>query len=90
MSTTTAKVVDRELTLDRLARLFKQSEDRAGFGKWSYTLDGRESALAILSETARNPEYIGRLNSMIADDCIRGLHKDEYVLDESGAPSRTN
>jgi hypothetical protein len=31
----------------------------------------------------RNPEYVGALNSMIADDCINGLHKDEYVLEET-------
>jgi hypothetical protein len=31
----------------------------------------------------RNPEYVGHLNSMIADDCINGVHKDEYLLEET-------
>jgi hypothetical protein len=51
--TTTAKVVERELTQARLARLFKQSADSAGWGKLGYTLErGREFAHAILSEAA--------------------------------------
>ena len=55
-STTTAKVVERELTLARLARLFKQSADSAGWDKLGYTLErGREFAHAILSEAAKFP-----------------------------------
>jgi hypothetical protein len=30
----------------------------------------------------RNPEYVGHLNAIIADDCINGLHRDRYVLEE--------
>lgn len=37
----------------------------------------------VVKSDPRNPEYIARLNSMIADDCINGIHKDEYVLEES-------
>ena len=38
----------------------------------------------------RNPEYVGHLNSIIADDCIGGRHKDEYVLDEVDKPLHVN
>jgi hypothetical protein len=38
----------------------------------------------------RNPEYVGHLNSVIADDCINGLHKDEYVLEEVDPHSSVN
>jgi hypothetical protein len=38
--------------------------------------------LAVKSDL-RNPEYVGHLNAMIADDCINGLHKDQYVLHET-------
>ena len=30
----------------------------------------------------RNPEYVGHLNSIIAEDCTCGRHQDEYVLDD--------
>jgi hypothetical protein len=30
----------------------------------------------------RNPEYVGHLNSIIAEDCTGGSHQDEYLLDE--------
>lgn len=36
----------------------------------------------------RNPEYVGHLNAIIADDCKGGNHKHEYVLDEPGPPHR--
>jgi hypothetical protein len=36
----------------------------------------------------RNPEYIDQLQTMIAEDCISGLHQAEYVLDsERSDPS---
>ena len=38
----------------------------------------------------KNPEYVGHLNSIIADDCIGGNHKDEYVLDEVDPQSRVH
>jgi hypothetical protein len=38
----------------------------------------------------KNPEYIGHLNSIIADDCTGGHHKDEYVLDEIDPPFSVN
>jgi hypothetical protein len=40
----------------------------------------------FLKSDPRNPEYIGHLNSIIADDCLIGRHKDEYVLDEVDPP----
>lgn len=38
--------------------------------------------LAVKSDP-RNPEYVGHLNSIIADDCINEFHKDEYILEET-------
>jgi hypothetical protein len=38
----------------------------------------------------RNPEYVGHLNSIIADDRIGGRHKDEYLLDEVDPPLAVN
>jgi hypothetical protein len=45
--------------------------------------------LAVKSDP-RNPEYVGHLNAIIAEDCIAGHHRDEYVLEESGPPTRLN
>jgi hypothetical protein len=45
--------------------------------------------LAVKSDP-RNPEYVGHLKAIIADDCIGGHHRDEYVLDESGPQTRPN
>jgi hypothetical protein len=54
-STTTAKVVERELTETQLARLFTESANKAGWGRY-YTLKaGREVARALLSEAAKFP-----------------------------------
>jgi hypothetical protein len=39
--------------------------------------------ILVVKNDPRNQEYIGHLNSMIADDCINGIHRDEYVLEES-------
>jgi len=52
--TTTAKVVERVLTQNQLARLFKESADKAGWGSVGYTLKaGHEFARAILSVAAK-------------------------------------
>ena len=37
----------------------------------------------LVKSDPRNLEYVGHLNAIIGEDCIGGLHKDEYVLDES-------
>jgi hypothetical protein len=38
----------------------------------------------------RNTEYVGHLKSIIANDCIGGLHQDEYVFQEPGPSFRVN
>jgi hypothetical protein len=48
------------------------------------------SIVVVVKSDPRNTEYIGRLNSIIADDCIGGLHQDEYVLQEPGPTFRLN
>jgi hypothetical protein len=36
----------------------------------------------VAKSDPRNTEYIGHLKSIIADDCVGGLHQDEYILRE--------
>ena len=42
----------------------------------------------FLKSDRRNPEYVGHLNSIIAEDCIGGTHTDEYVVDQADPQSR--
>jgi hypothetical protein len=42
-----------------------------------------EFVIVLLAKSdPRNPEYVGQLNGIIAEDCIGGSHRDEYSLDE--------
>jgi hypothetical protein len=40
------------------------------------------AAVLVASGHPKNPGYIARLNAMIEEDCINGMHQGEYVLDE--------
>lgn len=39
----------------------------------------------ILHSDPRNEEYVRRLNALIAQDCVSGYHRDEYVVDDVGS-----
>jgi len=40
------------------------------------------AAVLVAKGHPQNTEYLARLNMMIEEDCINGIHQGEYVVDE--------
>jgi hypothetical protein len=81
------------VAMDKIREFFKSPESQQKSETQAGTCVKCNLAFAIVltaKADPRNSEYLGCLNSMIADDCIAGHHREEYILDESGPTSRAN
>jgi hypothetical protein len=78
-----------QLAIEKLDRYFASAEAAGGESR-AMNCGKCELAFAVVlvnRSDRKNPQYIEDLQTLIEQDCIAGLHRDEYSL-AVGAPSQ--
>lgn len=73
------------LAIEKLEDLFTSPESRALAETQALTCSKCNlgfAAVLVANGDPRNAEYLARLNAIIEEDCINGMHQGEYVVDE--------
>jgi hypothetical protein len=81
------------VAMDKIREFFKSPESQQESETQAATCAKCNLAFAIVltaKDDPRNSEYLRSLNSMIADDCIAGHHKEEYIFGRIGRTVRLN
>jgi hypothetical protein len=71
-----------QLARDRLERYFDSVQPAGGSaGCVSCPKCGVAFSIIYVNRVdEKNPEYSEKMRSLIGEDCINGIHRDEYVL----------
>jgi hypothetical protein len=73
------------LAIEKLEDLFTSPESRALAETQALACSKCNlgfAAVLVVKGHPRNGEYLTRLNAIIEEDCINGMHQEEYVVDE--------